>query len=157
VRRATAERLELGGDERWAAPLDEMVGAALAENLAQRLPNCVVFSDSGAISAAPDVRVEVQFFRFELTPNGKVTLSAEVAVHSTGAQPPILERFSLSKEPSSGRTSEIVESSSHLLAQLADGIAPLILRQSESQAASQRTASDPSDEGMQPSRAVRGR
>lgn len=134
VRRATAERLELGGDERWGAPLDEMVGATLAEDLAQRLPSCVVFSDSSAISVAPDVRVEVQIFRFERRADGVVTLSAEVAVHSGAADAPSIQRFSLSQKPSSAQTSELVESLSHLLGQLADGIAPLILRQSQIQA-----------------------
>src|SRR5215218_313443 len=77
VRRATAERLELDGDERWGAPLDEMVGATLAEDLAQRLPSCVVYTDGGAISSEPDVRVEVQLFRFERAASGDVELLAE--------------------------------------------------------------------------------
>jgi uncharacterized protein len=133
VRRATAERLELDGDERWGAPLDEMVGATLAEDLAQRLPNCVVFSDSGAISAAADVRVEVQLFRFERNADGVVALSAEVAVHSTsaGAGAASVQRFALTEKPKTGRSSDVVASLSHLLGQLADGIAPLIVRQAE--------------------------
>src|SRR4051794_39326417 len=39
VRRASAERLELAADERWGAPLDTMVSAALADDLALRLPS----------------------------------------------------------------------------------------------------------------------
>jgi uncharacterized lipoprotein YmbA len=128
VRRATAERLELGGDERWGAPLDEMVGATLAENLSQRLPQCVVFSDAGAISATADVRVEVQLFRFERTAQGDVLLLAEVAVHSTNDKPDVLQRFALHEKPASARTADIVASLSHLLATLSDGIAPLIVR-----------------------------
>lgn len=128
VRRATAERLELGGDERWGAPLDEMVGVTLAENLSQRLPQCVVFSDTGAISANADVRVEVQLFRFERSAEGEVLLVAEVAVHSTNDKPDVLQRFALHEKPASARTADIVASLSHLLAALSDGIAPLIVR-----------------------------
>jgi uncharacterized protein len=128
VRRATAERLELGGDERWGAPLDEMVGATLAENLSQRLPNCVVFSDAGAISATADVRVEVQLFRFERTADGEAVLLAEVAIHSTNDRPDLIQRFALRETPASGRTADVVTSLSRLLATLSDGIAPLIVR-----------------------------
>jgi uncharacterized protein len=128
VRRATAERLELGGDERWGAPLDEMVGATLAENLSQRLPDCVVFSDAGAISATADVRVEVQLFRFERTAEGDAVLVAEVAVHSTNDKPAIIQRFALREKPASARTADIVTSLSRLLATLSNGIAPLIVR-----------------------------
>jgi uncharacterized protein len=131
VRRATAERLDLEGDERWGSPLDEMVGTTLAEDLAQRLPSCVVFTDSGAISSTADVRVEVQLFRFERTADGVVALSAEVAVHSTTLDVSAIQRYTLSEKPASGRTSDIVTSLSRLLAQLADRIAPLILHEGE--------------------------
>ena len=129
VRRSTAEQLELGGDERWGAPLDEMVGATLAEDLAQRLPTCVVYTDSGAISAVPDVRVEVQLFRFERLANGDVTLLAEAAVHWAGTDASSTQRFALKQRTVSGQTSEIVTSLSQLLGKLADGISSMILRQ----------------------------
>jgi uncharacterized lipoprotein YmbA len=129
VRRATAERLELGGDERWGAPLDEMVAATLGENLAQRLPNCVVFTDAGAISAVADVRVEVQVFQFERTANGETVLLAEVAVQSTSDAPAILQRFALHEKPTSGSAAALVSSMSNLLGALADQIAPVVLRQ----------------------------
>lgn len=135
VRRATAERLDLAGDERWGSPLDEMVGATLAEDLAQRLPSCVVFSDSGAISSTADVRVEVQLFRFERSAEGAVALSAEVAVHSATSDASAIQRYTLSEKPASGRTSDVVTSLSRLLAQLADRIAPLVLRDAELPAA----------------------
>jgi uncharacterized protein len=129
VRRATAERLELGGDERWAAPLDEMVGATLAEDLSQRLPGCVVYTDSGAISSVPDVRVEIQLFRFERAASGDVELLAEVAVHSGTAGPATMQRFAFATKPPSGRTSDVVTSLSQLLGQLADGVSVMIVRQ----------------------------
>jgi uncharacterized protein len=128
VRRATAERLELGGDERWAAPLEEMVGATLAENLAQRLPSSVVYTDGGAISAVPDVRVEVQLFRFERAASGDAVLLAEVAVHTSAARPATTQRFSLSQKPASGTTSDVVSAMSQLLGALSDGVTQMIAR-----------------------------
>lgn len=130
VHRATAERLELEGDERWGGSLDEMVGATLAENLAQRLPSCAVYSESGAISSLPDVQLEVQLFRFERNAQGSVELLAEVAVHPRSSEPPAVQRFALSEKPASGRTAAVVATMSDLLGRLADGIAPLIARQS---------------------------
>lgn len=130
VRRSTAEQLELSGDERWGAPLDEMVGATLAEDLAQRLPSCVVYTDSGAISTVPDVRVEVQIFRFERMEDGQVALLAEVAVHAAGKNAPTTQRFALRQGSATGRTSELVTSLSQLLGKLADGISSMIAQQS---------------------------
>jgi uncharacterized lipoprotein YmbA len=104
------------------------VGATLAENLSQRLPSCVVFSDAGAISATADVRVEVQLFRFERTAAGDAVLLAEVAIHSTNDKPDLIQRFALHDTPASGRTADVVTSLSRLLATLSDGIAPLIVR-----------------------------
>jgi uncharacterized protein len=129
VRRATAEQLELDGDERWGAPLDEMVGATLAEDLAQRLPSCVVYTDSGAISSEPDMRVEVQLFRFERAASGDVELRAEVAVHSAQPERSSTRRFAFKRRPASGRTSEIVSTLSQLLGQLSDGITAMIVSQ----------------------------
>lgn len=126
VHRATAERLDVEGDERWGASLDEMVGATLAENLSQRLPGSVVYGESGAISSPPDVRVEIQIFRFERSAQGVVELLAEVAVHQTKSQSPTIQRFALSQKPSSSRTPDVVSSMSQLLGKLSDGIAPLI-------------------------------
>lgn len=125
VRRASAERLELDGDERWGAPLDEMVGATLAEDLAQRLPACVVYTDGGAISSAPDIRVEVQLFRFERLADGVVALIAEVAVHSEGGHSN-MRRFSLNQAPRGSSAADVVVSLSVLVGQLADGIAEMV-------------------------------
>jgi uncharacterized lipoprotein YmbA len=131
VRRATPERLDLEGDERWGSPLDEMVSATLAEDLAQRLPSSVVFAESGAISAIADVRVEVQLLRFERGADGLVALSAEVAVHSASSDSSATNRYTANEKPPSGRTSDVVISLSRLLAQLADRIAPVVLQQAE--------------------------
>ncbi|HKO50589.1 MAG TPA: PqiC family protein [Polyangiaceae bacterium] len=129
VRRASAERLELAADERWGAPLDLMLSATLADDLAARLPNCVVFSESGSISTTADVRVEVEVTRFELAADGVVQLQAGSAVRwSTGTDAVRLKRHAFSVRPSSKSTADLVASMSLALAQLADAIAQTVLQ-----------------------------
>jgi uncharacterized protein len=127
VRRVTPERLALAADERWAAPLEEMFGATLAENLGERLPNAAVYAEAGSISATADVRVEVQVARFEMGSDGAVQLSAEVAVRWSGiSQVPRLSRQALSATPASQSTADLVACMSFLLARLSDAIARTI-------------------------------
>jgi len=140
VRRASAERLELAADERWGAPLDLMLSATLADGLAARLPNCVVFSESGSISTAADVRVEVEVTRFELGADGAVQLQAGSAVRwSTGTDAVRLKRHAFSVRPSSKSTADLVASMSLALAQLADAIAQTVLRGAPAPARDLRT------------------
>jgi uncharacterized lipoprotein YmbA len=128
VRRASAERLELAADERWGAPLDAMVSATLGDDLAGRLPNCVVFSESGSISTTADVRVEVEITRFELDADGAVHLQAGSAVRwSTGTDAVRLKRHEVTVQPSSKSTADLIAGMSRALGQLADAIAHTIL------------------------------
>jgi uncharacterized lipoprotein YmbA len=126
VRRVTGERLELAADERWGAPLEAMVGGTLADDLAERLPSCIVFTEAGAVSSPADVRVEIEVSRFELTDDGSVKLLAEVAVHWTTPDGVRVERQALSAHPSSRSTADLVRSMSELLGLLSDAIASSI-------------------------------
>ncbi len=128
VRRASAERLELAADERWGAPLDAMVSATLGDDLAERLPNCIVFSESGSISTTADVRVEVEITRFELDADGAVHLQAGSAVRwSNGTDAVRLKRHSITVQPASKGTAALIASMSRALGQFADAIAHTIL------------------------------
>ena len=129
VRRVTSERLALDADERWGAPLQEMLGATLADDLSERLPDCAVYAEAGAISSTADARVEVEFSRFELTEDGSVKLLAEVAVSWTATTTtPRIDRYALSALPASSRTADLVTSMSLVLGQLSDAIAKAVLR-----------------------------
>jgi uncharacterized lipoprotein YmbA len=129
VRRASAERLELAADERWGAPLDGMLSATLADDLEARLPNCVVFSETGSISTTADVRVEVDVTRFERGADGMVELRAGSAVRwTTGGDAVRLNRHAFKVQPPSKSTADLVSSLSADLAQLADAIAKIILQ-----------------------------
>ncbi|MEO6599131.1 MAG: PqiC family protein [Polyangiaceae bacterium] len=128
VRRASAERLALAADERWGAPLDAMVSATLGDDLAERLPNCVLFSEAGSISTAADVRVEVEVTHFELDADGAVHLKADAAVRwSAGKDAVRVKRHAITVQPSGKSTEELIASMSRALAQLADAIAQTIV------------------------------
>src|SRR4051812_734571 len=123
VRRSSAERLELAADERWGAPLDAMVSATLADDLSERLPSCVVFSESGTISSSADVRVEVDLSRFELGADGLVQLQARSAVRwSNGADAVRIQRHAFTVRPASTRPPHLLAAISRALAELADTI-----------------------------------
>jgi uncharacterized lipoprotein YmbA len=57
-----------------------MLSGVLVQDLTQRLPQSTVFSEAGAISAAPDATVSVNVQRFDADRSGAVVLDADVAV-----------------------------------------------------------------------------
>lgn len=123
VRRVEPERLDLESDERWGAPLEEMVSGTLLENLAQRLPNSIVYAESGTISTSPDAVIELALQRFELTADGEVELVAQVATHwSNAPEATRLQRYALSQRPDGSTTSAMIAAMSQLLGQLSDAI-----------------------------------
>jgi uncharacterized lipoprotein YmbA len=129
VRRVTSERLALDADERWGAPLQELVAGTLVDELSERLPACTVYSEAGAISAPPDARVEVEFSRFEITDRGFVELRAAVAVSFTAAPDAVrVERYALRGDPSGHSTADLVANMSLVLGTLSDSIAEAVVR-----------------------------
>lgn len=126
VRRFEAGRLELAGNDRWGSTLEDLVSTTLAKNLSQRLPHSTVFTEMGSISARPDVVVELEIQRFELTEKDVVELVAQVAVHRPDSTDSRVERFELHGEPKNHRTPALVAEMSGLLAELADAIAELV-------------------------------
>jgi len=124
VRQEQRGKLEFFSAERWGAPLDDLVGSILTQDLGQRLPNARVYQESGAISSSPDVLVEVEIQRFELSESGSVELVAQVAVHWPNAPAEDrLERYALKRAVRNRTTEQLVAQMSELLAELADSIA----------------------------------
>jgi len=134
VRRAEAGRLDISGTERWGTNLGEMVAATVAENLTQRLPESSVYTESGAISAQPDVTIELDLQRFERMPDGVIRLDVQVALHFAGsAEASFLQRSQLEREPEGGATEDTVAAMSGLLAELAEAVAQEIARRAPAQ------------------------
>jgi uncharacterized lipoprotein YmbA len=128
VRQEQPGQLELSGAERWGAPLEDMVGSILAQNLAERLPSARVFTESSGISSPYDAQIEVDIQRFELTGAGAVELVAQVAVHWPQAlAAERLDRYAFSRSPRADSTPQLVAAMSGLLAELASSIAASVV------------------------------
>lgn len=135
VRRIDSGRLELSGNDRWGSPLEEMISATLAKNLAERVPGSSFFAEGGSISVRPDVVLEVEIQRFEVSSRGEMELIAQVALHWTERDiRPGLHRYVLSTSPESRGTGALVDSMSELLARLSDAIATSLANSSPSAA-----------------------
>ena len=127
VRGLVNHRLAIAADERWGAPLDEMLGRVLAEDVEQRSPGSLVFSETGAISVDADATVEVDLQRLEVDPSGEVTLVADVAVERGQAHTASASRaVNLKKSPSAAGTPGLVAAMSDLVGELADQITALL-------------------------------
>jgi uncharacterized lipoprotein YmbA len=131
VRRATADRLDLGGDERWGAPLQDLVGTTLADDLSARLPGSTVFVEPGSISAPADFRVEIEISRFELAERGDVELAAKIAVRAHAAErSEQVRHYEFAATPKGHDTASLVASMSEVLARLADAVAQTLVQAS---------------------------
>ena len=127
VRRVVDSRLAVAANERWGAPLDEMIGRVLAEDVELRMPGSSVYSEDGPITADPDATVEVDMRHFDIGAGGELTLVAEVAVERGSAHGESASRgVQLSARPRAHTTPEIVATMSNLLGQLADQVVVLL-------------------------------
>ncbi len=116
--------LSVNGQLRWAEPLGDMIGRVLTQDLSQRLPGASVFAQSGAISADPNLRVEVDIQTFEADASGAVVLNAEVAVERGITRQPLSTRhLSITAQPSGPGAANLAASMSGLLGGLADQVA----------------------------------
>jgi uncharacterized lipoprotein YmbA len=113
--------------DRWAAPLDEMLGRILAQDVEQRLGGSVVFTEDGAITADAEATVEVDVRRFDVGDGGEVSLVAEVALEKGDMHVPAGTRaVNLKQAPTGAGTPALVSAMSELLGKLADEIAGLV-------------------------------
>jgi len=116
--------LSVNSQQRWGEPLGDMIGRVIAQDLGQRLPNSSVFDQSGAITANPDSRVEIDILNFDPTGDGTITLNAEYAIEAGATHHPLAARHvSLSATPAGPGAGNIAATESALLGTLADQIA----------------------------------
>lgn len=87
VTRLGPARLDAGDGDRWAAPLQALFGAALAEGLREAVPGAEVLDWPWPSAAAPDVRIAVEVRRFEREADGAAVLEArwEITRGAAGA------------------------------------------------------------------------
>lgn len=130
VQRVVDHRIEIVDTDRWASPLDEMVGRVLAQDLEQRLTGSTVFTEDGAITADAELTVEVDVRRFDQGRAEALTLVAAVAVEKGGVHTPLdARRIEIQQVVPPGATTSIrVAAMSDLLGKLADAVVALLGR-----------------------------
>ena len=124
VRLSSRYLLKVSDRERWGEPLGGMIDRVFTEDLVQRLPGTAVYAESGAITARPDLVVEVDVQRFDTDSAGLVVLLAQVAVrHDKGDAPASAATVRLTAAPAGPATADLVAAMSAALGQLADQVA----------------------------------
>ena len=117
-------RLHVNSHDRWAEPLGDMIGRVITQDLAQRLPASSVFSEDGAISADPGLRVEIDVQRFDTNADGTLTLIAALAIERGRGHVPVQARtLTLSQPLSQQSAAGLAAAMSALLGQVADQVA----------------------------------
>jgi uncharacterized lipoprotein YmbA len=123
VSRVVDYRLRVAGGASWSEPLGDMIGRLIEEDLAERLPGSVVFTETSPISTDPDAVVSVDIQRFDRGDDGQVVLLAEVTVERPPSRMPIrTRRLKLQVRPRGPETAALVGAMSALLGQLADDV-----------------------------------
>lgn len=74
--RAGPDEIRYAANDRWAAPLDEMVARALADELRARVPAREVIRWPWPLQTPPGATVSVEFVRLEEDATGGATLEA---------------------------------------------------------------------------------
>jgi uncharacterized lipoprotein YmbA len=127
VRSAAGYRLSVTADQRWAEPLGKMLDRVLSEDLAQRLPNSSVFTESGAIQGNAALILELNIQRLDADADGTVVLQAQVALHPDGSKTaPRTDTIRLTATPAGPGTADLVATMSSLLGQLTDRVATMV-------------------------------
>ena len=138
VRRLDATRLQIAEQERWAAPLDEMIRRVLAADLAARLPPSLVVDPKESASGERRQGLSVDIQEFYADTGCAVTLRATwvlAAPPSPGAQKgnsegaPATTQFSEETQVPGGTCAgagAVPEAMSRALAGLSDRIAARI-------------------------------
>ena len=132
VRSSEDYRLDLKSNDWWGDALGQMLRRTLQQELGQRLPQSVVVSETGAVTASPDATIDVDFQRLDEDRSGNVVLQAQVSVSLKGQKAPTLRSFRFAVPlPVPDVTGEVTAISA-AVGQLADGLASVLASSSGS-------------------------
>lgn len=123
VRSSEEYRLDLKSNDWWGDSLGAMLRRVLREELSQRLPQSVVLSETGAITASADATIDLDFQRIDEDRGGQVVLQAQVSVSFKGQKAPVLRSFRFEVPPPTPDVTGEVTAISTAVGQLADGLA----------------------------------
>ncbi len=123
VRSSGHFRLDLLENEWWGEPLNAMFGRIMVEDLTQRLPGSVVFSEHSAVEARADTTVGINIQSLDDDRTGAVALTAQIAIVGRGAE---MRSVRLTAPAASLDTSGFVSATSAATAKLADTVAAML-------------------------------
>ena len=127
VRSSENYQIDVSANDWWGEPLGPMLSRVLVEELSQRLPGTTVLAEAGAISASPDVSVEVNIQRLDADRTGAVILRAQVALsYATPRRGLTARSIAISVPQESHDVRGEVSAMSNALGQLSDQIANMI-------------------------------
>jgi uncharacterized protein len=123
VRSSEDYRLDVMSNDWWGEPLGAMLSRILVTELQQRLPGSTVFPESGAISANPNVTVEINIQRLDEDAAGQLILAAQISVSGRRMDTQTV-RFAVA--PPDATTTGFASAVSTAVGQLADTIAGMV-------------------------------
>jgi uncharacterized lipoprotein YmbA len=128
VRSNAPYRLKVTDDQRWGEPLGSMLGRVFIEDLMQRLPDAMIFSEAGAISTPASTILEIDVERFDTDANGQAVLLAQVAIRHDDTHAAAAARtIRLTATPAGSSTAQLAAALSGLLGQLANEVGQLLV------------------------------
>ena len=124
VTRQSAYELELAANDRWAAPLYDMLPRVLVEDVALRLPFNRVAAFPQVGDASFDYRIAVDVSRFDVDATGEATLAARWQLYARSAPRALLVADDTLRQRIDGQGYDAYAASlSAVLADLGDRIA----------------------------------
>jgi uncharacterized lipoprotein YmbA len=126
VRSSDGYRLEVLANDWWGEPLSAMLARVLVEEVGQRLPQSIVISEAGALTASPDVTVALNIQRLDEDATGAVILIAQASLEFRGKRAPILRNFRIAVPTNGTDVAAEVVAISTAIGRLADGLAAML-------------------------------
>jgi uncharacterized lipoprotein YmbA len=127
VRSSENYRLDVMENDWWGEPLGAMLSRVLISELSQRLPQSIVISEGGAVSATPDATISLNVQRLDENASGELILEAQASVGFKVRGAPALQSFRFSVPPTAPGIPAEVAAISVAVGQLADGLATLVV------------------------------
>jgi uncharacterized lipoprotein YmbA len=126
VRSSEDYKLDVMANDWWGEPLGAMLGRVLVAELGQRLPQSIVISEVGAVSAPADATITLNVQRLDEDAAGKLVLRAQAGVLFKGRSAPALRNFEFSIQPPSAGTPGEVAAISTAVGDLANGLVSML-------------------------------
>jgi uncharacterized lipoprotein YmbA len=104
-----------------------MLRRIVRQELAQRLPQSAVLSETGAVSASPDATIDIEFQRLDEDRPGNVVLQAQASVSFKGTRTPTMRTYRFSVPAPSPDVRGEVAAISTAVGQLADALAIMLV------------------------------